>query len=294
MTGGAYIVLGPPDSMIADRNHLAVALLVSVPLMNYLRLQSRHKAIGLGMLGAIGLTLFAAIGSLSRGALIALLAMSSVFWLRSRGKITSGVALGFAIAVVIAFMPDSWVERMNTMLNYQDDGSAMGRITIWQAGLGVALMRPLTGGGFRAIYQQNLVDQIMPGIRARAAHSIWIEVLSEHGFVVFGIWLGIILTGVFYTRQIIRLARDRPDLHWATDLARMTQVAMVAFLTGGSFLSLGYWDCFWTLMAAIASARRLAVEAVQQVPAAATPDGTGWRTRAVGPPLATTRGGSLS
>jgi hypothetical protein len=48
MLGGAQKVLGPPNSMINDNNHLAAALLVSLPLMNYLRMESKHYIIRLG------------------------------------------------------------------------------------------------------------------------------------------------------------------------------------------------------------------------------------------------------
>ncbi len=63
MTGGGYRVVGPPDTTIADRNHLAVAILVAVPLLNYLRMQSRHAIVRLGLLLAMGLMVVSAIGS---------------------------------------------------------------------------------------------------------------------------------------------------------------------------------------------------------------------------------------
>ena len=50
-------------------------MLVSLPLMNYLRLESRHAIIRYGLLAAMALTLFAVVGSYSRGALLALAAV---------------------------------------------------------------------------------------------------------------------------------------------------------------------------------------------------------------------------
>ena len=81
MTGGGNIVLGPPVGPIADRNHLAAALLISLPLMNYLRLQSAHRLVRLGLLAAMVLTLFSVVGSQSRGALIGLVATAAFLWL---------------------------------------------------------------------------------------------------------------------------------------------------------------------------------------------------------------------
>lgn len=74
MTGGAFIVVGPPDSMIGDRNHLAVALLFAIPLMNYLRQQSSHPIVRWGLVLGMASTPTAVVGSQSRGALIGLAA----------------------------------------------------------------------------------------------------------------------------------------------------------------------------------------------------------------------------
>jgi len=56
--GGAGRVYGPPTSMLRDNNHLATALLVSLPLMNYLRVESKHAIIRWGFIGAMTLSLF--------------------------------------------------------------------------------------------------------------------------------------------------------------------------------------------------------------------------------------------
>lgn len=283
VTGGRFIVLGPELSMIRDRNHLAVAMLVAIPLMNYLRLNSRHHVVRLGLIGAMGSTLFAVVGSQSRGALVALVATGFVFWLRSRGKILSSVAIVAAIAAAVAFMPGTWVERMNTIRDYEADGSAMGRLQIWGVAFGLARMRPLVGSGFRGFYSQAVVDRYFPGVQARAAHSIWFEVLGEHGFPTFTVWLAMLVGGILYTLRIARLAKDDPGLKWAYDLARMTQVSIVAYCSGGSFLSLAYWDLFWTLMALIGATHGLVV-AAKPAPArqAAALPASGWRPQAAG------------
>lgn len=268
MTGGAFQVLGPDQTMIADRNHIAVGLLVSLPLMNWLRMQARHHVVRVGLLAAMFLTLLASIGSQSRGALVSLIAVAGVLWLRSNGKILSGIAIVLAVATVIMFMPDSWVQRMHTIQDYSADDSAMGRINIWWVGLQLALQRPLVGGGFKAVYQQSIVNLFDPNILARADHSIWLEPLSEHGFVGLAFWFGVLAAGTFYSIQVAARARNRPDLRWAYDLARMGQVAIVAYVTGGSFLSLAYWDYLWTIIVVLGATHALVAEALQQAPKA--------------------------
>ncbi|MDB5379175.1 MAG: O-antigen polymerase family protein, partial [Rubritepida sp.] len=158
---------------------------------------------------------------------------------------------------------------------------AMGRVTIWMTALDIALSRPLVGGGFRAVYQQPVVDRYTPGTTARATHSIWFEVLGEHGFLIFFVWLGIIGAGVWYSMQIIALARGQPQLAWAVDLARMSQVSIVAYVLGGTFLSLSYWDFYWTLLVVIGATwtlARRAVAAKAPRPARQPALSPGWRT----------------
>ena len=66
-TGGNYIVYGPDDSMIRDNNQLALALILIVPILNYLRLHTRHRIIRLGIVMVMLLTLGSIIGLLPAG-----------------------------------------------------------------------------------------------------------------------------------------------------------------------------------------------------------------------------------
>ena len=71
------------------------------------------------------------------------------------------------------------------------------------------------------------------------------------------------------------MARDDPSLEWAGDLGRMAQVSILAYLVAGSFLSLSYWDFYWTLLVVLGMAQGLAMAAPVAVPRIAT----GWRAR---------------
>ncbi|WP_372620662.1 putative O-glycosylation ligase, exosortase A system-associated [Falsiroseomonas sp.] len=264
VTGGGFMVLGPPDSMIADRNHVAVGMLVALPLMNYLRLQSAHRMVQIGMLAAMGLTVLAAIGTQSRGALIALAATAAVLWWRSRGKVVSGLAIVGCVVGVLSFMPASWEERMRTITNYEQDGSAMGRVQIWRAALLLGLERPLVGAGFRAPYQPVVVARVAPEVTARAVHSIYFEVIGEHGFPAFAVWSFLTAAGVYYSFRLVALSRDRPDLSWAGDLGRMVPVSITAYLSGGAFLSLSYWDYYWTILIVVAAAHALVLRTLRE------------------------------
>jgi putative inorganic carbon (hco3(-)) transporter len=251
--GGSNKVFGPPGTMIFDNNHLAVALLVCIPLMNYLRMESEHAVIRAGLALTMALTLFAVVGSYSRGALLALSAVSFYMWCKSPAKMASGLVIIVIVGGAIAFMPASWVERMHTIQDYQADGSAMSRFAIWNVAWVMAKTRPLFGGGFYATYTEPVVDRFVPGADARAVHSIWFEVLGEHGFPTFFVWLGISVAAAIYARRVIKQATGVPGLEWCVSLAKMAQVSMIAYLVGGTFLSLCYWDYYFTILVVVSA-----------------------------------------
>jgi probable O-glycosylation ligase (exosortase A-associated) len=294
LTGGQYRVWGPEQTMITDNNHLAAAMLVTMPLMHYLRLHSRHPIVRHLLLAAMLLTLLATVTSYSRGALLGLLAIAGVMWLRSKRKVVSGIVMTACLAGAIAFMPGEWGERMESIGSYKQDESASERIVLWGISLDLARQRPLVGSGFTGPYNREVVDTVAPGGPARAVHSIWFELLGEHGFPTFFIWVGMTLAGLFYAIRLGRMTRHRPDLAWAHDLGRMAQVSIIAYLVSGSFLSLSYWDFYWTLLVVVAAAhalakRALAGETLLDTTGDAIAPG-GWRGRSALPRPALTRG----
>lgn len=291
LTGGSYRIWGPPQTMIGDNNHLATAMLVTLPLMNWLRLHSRHRGVRTGLLVAMGLTLISIVGTYSRGALLGLAAVVVVLWWRSRSKMLTGAALGLAVAGAIVFMPPQWAERMETIVNYQQDESASDRLVLWGISWKLAMSRPLTGAGFQGPYQQAVVDTVEPGGHARAVHSIWFMVLGEHGFPTFAVWLALNLVALFLAFRMVRMTRGRADLAWAHDLGRMAPVAFAAYAVGGTFLSLAYWDFFWTLLVVLAAAHTVVVRELARDgrPAAGAVTAVGWRRPAVARAGAATR-----
>ncbi|WP_287463917.1 putative O-glycosylation ligase, exosortase A system-associated, partial [Accumulibacter sp.] len=61
-TGGGGRVWGPAGSFIADNNHLAVAVIMVIPLLNYLRTVATHKYLRLGLLLLMVFCAFSALG----------------------------------------------------------------------------------------------------------------------------------------------------------------------------------------------------------------------------------------
>lgn len=264
VTGGAYRVYGPEGSYIWDNNHLALALVMVIPLMHFLQLQSRVLWVRLGLIAMIVLSMIAVIGSYSRGSFLALVGMAALIWWRSRTKFGLTLLLGGFAIMVFAAAPQEWFDRINTIAEYQDDGSAQGRLTIWRAGLNIAAQHPIFGGGFRATYFQAIVDHYSPGTVARAVHNSHLELLIENG--VLGFFFHLVLIGAtwIYGQRIRRMTYRRSDMVWGRDLAAMLQTSLAGYVAGGSFVSLGYYDGWYNIALAMAALHALVVRQMKQ------------------------------
>jgi probable O-glycosylation ligase (exosortase A-associated) len=256
-SGGEHRVYGPLGSFIEENNSLALATIMTIPLLRYLQLQATNRWIRYGLLAAMVLSGFSALGSQSRGGLIAITAMLAFLWLKSRARVVTGILLLMMIPVAIDFMPEKWEERMRTIQSYEEDTSAMGRINAWMMAYNLAKERPLVGGGFQ-IYNLDVFGRYAPDpTDVHSAHSIYFQMLGEHGFV--GLFLFLLLWILVWrdAAWIDRRARRREGMQWASDLARMIQVSLVGYAVGGAFLNLAYYDVPYNLMVALILTRIL-------------------------------------
>ncbi len=91
------------------------------------------------------------------------------------------------------------------------------------------------------------------------AHSIYFNLLGEHGWVGLGFsWLLVTLT-MFRLYGIRRLARARPEIAWAANYAHMIQASLATYLMTGAFLSAAYFDLAYQLIVLVPLIHALAV-----------------------------------
>jgi probable O-glycosylation ligase (exosortase A-associated) len=266
MKGGVHRVQGPAGSFIEGNNEIALALVMTLPLMRYLQLQDARRLVKLALNVAIVLTVIAAVGSQSRGAFVALAVTGSYFWWKSRRKIATALLIGIAVAIVVNVMPEAWYERMRTIQTYETDGSARGRLDAWQTAWNLGKER-LTGGGFET-WTPRVFAVYGPGGRyARDVHSIYFEVLGEHGFIGLALFVSLIVLTWLKCRTVSKLVKGRPDMMWARDLATMTQVTLVGYMSAGAFLGLAYFDYFYALVAIVVMLHHVVTQQLKSVPA---------------------------
>jgi putative inorganic carbon (hco3(-)) transporter len=243
LTGGVDRVWGPPGTFIEGNNELGLALAMLIPLMYYLAATSARKWIKYALWASIASCAFSILGTHSRGAFLAIGVATLFLGFKSGRPILTTALLVIGLAGAAMFMPDNWTIRMGTIETYENDASAVSRLQTWEAIWNMAIDRPIFGAGFD--FQSSQLFETY--FRATyfgvfAPHSIYFQVLGEHGFVGLALYLAL---GVSIWRRGRKLALEcmgQPDLEWVPILMRMVQVSLLVFATGGAFLGLLHYD----------------------------------------------------
>ena len=243
-------VYGPPGGFFAENNALGLALVMVVPLMWYLQSQTENFYVKWGLRGAMALCMLAVVGTNSRGSALAAGAMVMLLLIKSRKRALLVLGLVVGVIAVIPFIPERWYDRIESIKEYEEDTSALGRIQAWTYAVRLALDRPIVGGGFKAETNSELYRSYIPDAdKVRAFHSIYFQTLGEHGFIGLAIFLLLGFSAFATGTGIIRRTRGSPELSWANDLARMVQVSIFGYAVGGAFLNLAFFDLYYHLVA---------------------------------------------
>lgn len=252
-SGGGHNAQAIPT--FGDNNHLAVVLLMALPLLYYLYQYSAGKLVRFGFLGAIPLTVLGIVSTSSRGALLGLFAIAFWIVLKSRKKILGMLMVGLCAFMVVQLAPDEWSSRMETIHTADQDASFMGRVAAWKVSSAIAVAHPVFGGGFRAVQSHPVWDsyKYSPGLlgfvetpmlnrSGVAAHSIWFEVLGDQGFVGLFIFIALFVNGFVTRREVWKLVRrNGRGQQWAGDLVDMLAASVLAYVVAGSLLSAAYF-----------------------------------------------------
>lgn len=261
-SAGSHNVVGPNGTMIADRNHLSTALALALPLIYYLFQQSRHRLMRWGFLGGFVLVALAIAGSGSRGGFIALAVVLGWLVMTSRKRWSALVLVSILALLFVNLAPDQWFNRISTIEDAGEDASFMGRVIAWKVSSAMALSNPIFGGGFHAVQVQDIWDQFKaapgllgflnlptPEFSAKAAHSIYFEVMGDMGFVGLFIFMAILLYGVRARFMIKRQLRYMgAQWLWARDMADMLMLGIIAYMAGGAAVSLAYFEVIYMVV----------------------------------------------
>ena len=244
--GFSYMVMGPGSTFYEGNNEIGLALNMTLPLILLGASQFEKKLIKNSFYMVFLFSICAIISTWSRGALLTLFAVLAAIILSSKKKFRIVLLFLAALAVISvlppeklrSLLPEEWFDKMETIETYEEDASAMGRIEAWKYGIRRANQSPLTGGGFEA-YRLNRLD----------AHSAYFEILGEHGYIAFILWISLLFGTIFALERLRSQAKFSQTCLWILDYARAVQISLLGYAVGGAFLGAAYWDYFYQLVA---------------------------------------------
>jgi probable O-glycosylation ligase (exosortase A-associated) len=243
---------GPPGTMITDNNHLALALVLVLPLVEYCRFVSANKIVRRVSVGILCLLIVAISGSYSRGGVIALAVVLALLWWKTKRHLLAASFIGIALGLGLLILPQKWSDRMATIQTFQSDQSFHSRWEAWMTALRIGLDRPVVGAGFRATEDESTYEHYRPegdSTKFRAVHSAYFQVLAEHGFVGLGLFAFMFFLAIRDCRWVAKKCSIINDLDWLVYLAGMLEIGFIGYAVGGAALSVAYYDVFVVLIA---------------------------------------------
>ena len=252
-TGGGGQVKGPEGSFIDGNTFIGLALNMVMPLVLVLAREEKRRWLKILMYATFVASIVSVIFTTSRGAYLGLGAIIPLMLLRARSK-WLGLILLVPALVGAQFLPDRIFHRAELIENYEHESSANQRLQSWTVAWGVARDYPFTGAGFEFEYTPDTERWLAYGndkydwaIRGQttAAHSIYFQILGQHGFIAFAMFITLLFGSLFRLQRIRTEALAHGDRAWIAPYATALQVALVGYMVSGAFLSSAYFDLAW-------------------------------------------------
>jgi probable O-glycosylation ligase (exosortase A-associated) len=246
LSGGGYGVnfgLATGNSGLAEGSTLATVSVMTIPIYLYLRQHSIlapkafwFRSVYLGLAALSGLT---ALGTFERTGLVGLVALGAALFVKSSKKILTLFIMLLIAGAVVYTISDAWTTRISTISDYSTDSSALARLLVWGWTLDFAMANPL-GGGFGA-YHLDHIEFANGDMRFGVAfHSIYFEVLGEHGWFGLILFVGLAVFSFVALQRASNQAKPYPELMWCRDLASTIQITLLVMLLCGSFIGIAF------------------------------------------------------
>lgn len=201
----------------------------------------------------------------ARGAVVGAAAIVLAALIRTPKK-AGALLLLFLFSVSLLFvLPGAGKTRFESAWHWRQDKDAYSRLMLWKAGLYMWANHPAFGVGayeFPHVFVHNplYVSWNPYGAFTHAAHSIYIEALSELG-TVGTLLLMLMVLATFRlnarTRKWALTHNPEGRRSWDFCVAAGLDLAMVGYLVAGAFLAELYYPHLWILLGLSVAANRV-------------------------------------
>ncbi len=262
---GRLKIIEGPGGMLKDNNDFALAMVMAVPLLLHLYTSEKNEDIRRPLLFMVPLTIITVMLTHSRGAFLSLVMCIGVLVWRSRNRI-AGIAIGVFVAILgVLLAPKSYVERIQTIGEYESDGSAQGRIAAWRVGGRMIEHYPIFGVGLDR-FQQNYLshepnpspDQIAGKGGTRVAHNSYVQITAEGGVPAALLYLSLLFLSFLDIWSVRRRAKRTYNASWILSYCTMFEATLFSFVIGSTFLNRAHFDLIYHYVAIVLIFGRIA------------------------------------
>ena len=232
----------------SDNNTMALGLTMalplcwySIPLVKQVWLKAMYVGLTFGCIAAIVMTH-------SRAGILATAVVLLVFVLRSKKKMLAVALLALLTLPSLALVWDSVSNRLATLENPLEEGSAANRFRLNMAALQMIPKYWLFGVGFGA---DNFafrvgIDTDFPNERLHVAHNNYLQMWVDSGTGAFLIFCFMLFGSIRYTwKQRKRFEHENSE--WAA-IATGLEISLIGFAVGSIFASRTNYDFIYILI----------------------------------------------
>jgi len=262
LKGGSEKVLGPPNSFLDGNTFLGLGLNMVVPVLVALARDEPRRWLRQLLYLTAALSVIASIFTYSRGAWLGLVVITPLVLLQLKMRPRIVIGAGLVVSVIFASMlfPEKLFQRADTIANYDMDQSANQRFMAWTVHWNVAKAYPFVGAGFEfdmvkdGRYLSYGDEKYLSSFTAArkesaAAHSIYFQILGQHGFVALFIYLWLLVSVPLTLLRMRTSSRKNPETAWIGTYATGLLIGFVGYAVSGAFLSSAYFDLAWLYFA---------------------------------------------
>jgi probable O-glycosylation ligase (exosortase A-associated) len=224
-----------------DNNGAGLMLAMGVPLC-YFAWEGTARRWRWGYLALIPVLLHAVLMTYSRGAMVSLIAVVPLFFLRSRRRAWLMAATLGMVYLVPVMAGNEIRARFFSIEDHEIDESANARRRSWAAAWAIAKDNPVLGVGVRN--SGLFVYQYGADRAGRTIHSQYLQIAADNGLIGLGLYLaalGSTWWGLRSSRKQAALGTDQESC-LAYAICCGTEGALVVFCVGGLFLSLEVFE----------------------------------------------------
>lgn len=204
-----------------------------------------------------GMGLMAIMGASSRGAQLALAAISIWLIMKHRSGVKGLMLIGILALGLYYFLPDEQMERFREM---GTDDTSVQRLVYWDIGVDIAKTYPVLGIGHNnwiPYVTQLYPDGVGPLKIVELPHSIYVQAAAELGFTGLGVFIILILIAFLTNRKTRKYAQIK-DNKFLYFLSFGLDAGLIGYLVAGAFVTVLYYPFFWIQIAIIAALNNVA------------------------------------